>query len=537
MRKGLKGIYKGIIVICLSSSLNGFPNLTRNDQLPPYSTVYPYSYLATRQKANLMRFDYTYALNRLQISVSPYHQFANCASNSERDAVNIGDLNGRWNMCGLFYDPALKTVLFTALGLTDADFTVSDDSNCLLNVTSPQYVDKNQEFGFFSIPTVYKKYGVRFESECLLIDRCWYAVGLRARWGISDVRQTVHAFNDFTCQALGTACPASAMVGPLSGTTTTPLPFTPVPGIAPPYVDPTTVPPCPQPSCSPTGATDCIVPKQPFMPIDDAVLNLGYTADCKQAVITNIMDNLYPIADILGLDICNYHKVGLDDLRLSLFWRHLFLINEDDERYPRLVFMPFAEAGVGIPLSKEINANKPFAVPIGNNGHTYVGGIAGFTIDFLDTLDLTFAGGFSYFFRQDFCNFRMPTNYAESGIFPYAADVSIRPGPTWHFNFGLHAYHFLDNLSFWAEYCITSHAQDKITVCRSFIPENSSYYATGFDVERTECFSKWEADVANVAFNYDLFDCLAIGILWQGPVRQRNAYKSGTYMGSVTFTW
>ena len=49
------------------------------------------------------------------------------------------------------------------------------------------------------------------------------------------------------------------------------------------------------------------------------------------------------------------------------------------------LFMPFAEAGVGIPMEK---LGKPTGqafcgVSIGNNGHTYVGGTAGFTIDFL----------------------------------------------------------------------------------------------------------------------------------------------------------
>ena len=111
------------------------------------------------------------------------------------------------------------------------------------------------------------------------------------------------------------------------------------------------------------------------------------------------------IASVLNLDINNYHKVGLDDLRLLLYWRHIYIINEDDERYPRVLFMPFAEAGVGIPMEKYQPTNKPFAVSIGNNNHTYIGGTAGFTIDFLDTIDLTFSGGFSYFFPHEYCNF------------------------------------------------------------------------------------------------------------------------------------
>jgi hypothetical protein len=212
-------------------------------------------------------------------------------------------------------------------------------------------------------------------------------------------------------------------------------------------------------------------------------------------------------------------------------------MNEDDERYPRLLFSPFLEAGVGIPMTKGVPTNKMFAVPIGNNGHTYVGGKAGFSIDFLDTIDFYVAGGFSYFFRRDYCNFRMPTSPAESGIFPYAADVNLQPGPTWYVDIGMNAYHFLENCTVWAQYSYVSHAKDKITVCKSFIPEGSQYFFTGFDVERAECFSKWESQLFTAGLNYDLTDNFSFGLLWQGPIAVRNAYRSATWLGTISFVY
>ena len=518
--------------------LVGSPNLTRNDPYSIFSSVYPYSYLATKQIANLMNSQYSYLENRFMVSISGYRQSACRARNSERDVINIGDINGRWNMLGLFYDPKLRKVLYDALGI-DTPMGTPVPGDCITLSTDPRYVDPNKEFGFYSIPINYRKYGVRFESELLLVDRCYYAIGLRARWGIADIRQTVLAFEDFTCQALGIACPA-ANRGIVSGTAPMPLPAVPEP-ITPPFVDPSLVPPCGGIAgpCNPTGQSDCVELLQPFQPCDTDTVCLSFNADCKQFVIENIMakSQRQKIADILGLDINNFHKVGMDDLLLTLFWRHIYIINEDDEMYPRVLFMPFLEAGVGIPMSKDATIYKPFAVPIGNNQHPSVNGLAGYTINFLDTIDLTFAGGFSYFFRHDYCNFRMPTNIAESGIFPYSADVSIKPGPTWHFNFGMNAYRFLDNLSFWIEYCVVSHAQDKITVCRSHIPEGSIYDKTGFLVERTEALSKWESHVVNAAFNYDLSEYFSIGVLWQAPVKQRNVYRSGIIMGTITFVY
>ncbi len=526
------------------TALAELPNLTRNDQYPIFSSFYPYSFLATRQKANLMRFDYTYVPERFRISVSGYRQYARRARDSERNIINIGDINGRWNMIALFYDPAMRASLEAALGIGTADACGNETpipEDCMPFLTNPIYSDTNREFGFFTIPALYRKYGARFESEILLIDRCYYAVGLKAQWGIADVRQTVIHFGDLTPQALGISAPAAeptSATNPPTAACPLPNPAPPTP-ITPPFTDPVTQPPCfaGAPDNNPDNVANCVEPIQPFEPCCTETVCLSFPALCKQFVIENIMRRRNRIASVLNLDINNYHKVGLDDLRLLLYWRHIYIINEDDERYPRVLFMPFAEVGVGIPMEKYQPTNKPFAVAIGNNNHTYTGGTAGFTIDFLDTIDLTFSGGFSYFFPHEYCNFRLPTSPFESGIFPYTADVNIRPGPTWYFNFGMHAWHFLDNLSIWAEYCIVSHAQDKIDICRSFIPAGSCYFATGFLVERAEALSKWESHVVNVGLNYDLSDNFQFGAFWQAPAKQRNTYRQGTIMGTISFIY
>lgn len=536
----VQGLIVFVTMLIFFDALAELPNLTRNDQYPIFSSVYPYDFLATRQKAALMRFDYTYTPNRFRISVSGYSQYANRARDCEGNMINIGDINGRWNMLGLFYDSALRTKLYTALGIgvtpTLCNNATSIPTECEQYIINPTLFDTRQEFGFYTIPTIYRKYGARFESELLILDRCYYAVGLRVQCGIADVRQSVTAFEDLTGQALGVAYLASPP-GVSTGTSTTPLPQSPIAGITPPYIDPTMQPPCysGSPDNTPDNISNCVTQLQPFTPCASQTVCLSFEGYCKQFVIQSIMNQTYTIAQALNLDINNYHKVGMDDLRLLLYWRHIYIINEDDETYPRVVFMPFAEAGVGIPMERHEPTYKPLAVPIGNNNHTYVGGTAGFTIDFLDTIDLTFAGGFSYFFPREICNYRLPTNVAESGLYPYSADVNIRPGPTWYFNVGFHAYHFLDNLSFWFEYCILSHAQNKIEVCRSFIPPGSCYFNTGFLVERAEALSKWEVQLANFGLNYDLSDYFSFGGFIQVPVKERNAYRQGTFMGTITF--
>jgi hypothetical protein len=541
-----------ITVIVLSNQLKlySLDSLVRNDPYPLFSSVYPYSFLATRQKAYLQRFEYAYPIDKFYISISGFRQSANRARDPERNVIQIGDINGRWNVLGLFYDPPLRDKLFQALGLTaafncangiipqepnnpcpcDPDLVFTNTCRCFDLITDPNKSDPNQEFGFFSVPIDYRKYGVRVESELLLIDRCFWALGLQLQFGIVDVRQTILLFNDLTCQALGIACPGYDSGTESIAAPATPAPVTP-PGITPPFL--AAVPPCP---ALPTN--ECAVLPQTFTPCSNTTCCFSYSCDCKRLVIERIMRERETIAEILGLDINNYHKIGVEDVRLNLFWRHIFVINEESDLYPRLLFMPFATLGVGLPMERAQPMHKLYSVPIGhNNNHVSVGATGGFTLDFLDTIDLNFSGGITHFFRHTYCNYRLlPTNMYESGVFPYTADVTIEPGLTWHMTAGMHAYHFLSNLSVWAEYVIVSHAQDEIKICRSFIPSTSNYFKHGFLVERAEEFyTKWEAHVINIGFNYDLSPHLTVGVLWQAPVKQRNVYRSTTIMGTLTF--
>lgn len=527
-------IFTSFLISTHFSTYAYLANLTRNDPFPYFSSYYPYAFLSIRQKAHLRLFDNCYPTSRFRISASGYREFASFARDQEKNAINLGDINGRWNMLALFYDPVLRDKLFSVLNFTPTQ-------NCTDLIINPIKSDPNKEFGFFTVPMLYRKYGVRFESELLLIDRCFYAVGLRIQFGVADIRQTVLGFKDLTCQALGIACPASSQTI-IEDTCPAPTPAPPPP-VARPFIDETTnpIPPCPaeQPcvQVGPTTPTDCVPLTQRFTPCCNQTLCLSFPAECKQEVVENIMMQRNIIFDCLGIDTCNFNRVGMEDLRLNLYWRQIFVINQEGEFYPRVLFMPFLDAGVGIPLDRERDARKAFSLPIGNNNHLSAGLTGGFTIDFLDTIDLYFQAGFTRFFKRDFCNVSLPTNVKEGGIFPYKADVNVRPGSTWQFSAGMYAYHFLDNLSFWWEWLIVSHRPDRIKVCKSFIPEDSIYFKQGFLVDLAECLSKWEVHMVNAALNYDLSPNLSVGLLWQAPVKQRNAYRSGTILGTVTFVY
>lgn len=600
-----------LIALSIQPSLYCLDNLTRNDPYPLFSSVYPYSFLSKRQREYIRHFEYVYPVDKFRVSVSGFRQSANRARNNERQVVQIGDINGRWNVLSLFYDKPLRNELFNVLKLgfafdpcntptglrpcgstrppiddlicpCDPELGIANTCECLYLITDPHKVDPNKEFGFFSIPIDYRKYGVRVESEVLLIDRCWYAVGLLIQFGIADVRQTVRAFNDLTCQALGIACPvfdcckqnsitsagcpgastaASNVVtsipdqtrscGSCGGSATAPTPAEniptngetcPAPNPQPPFA--VTPPFLTQaelntpPACPPSPyLSECAIQKQNFQPCCNDTCCFSFNCDCKRLVIERIMKEKFTIADVLGVDLGNYHKIGIEDLRIQLYWRHLYVVNEESDVYHRLIFMPFGMIGVGIPMEKAAPPYKPFAVPIGNNGHTSIGAIGGFTLDFPDSIEFAATAGITHFFSHEFSNVRLPTNVYEGAIFPYKADIKREPGLTWHVSIAMNSYRFLENLSVWAEYMIESHAQDKIHVCRSFIPSTSKYFKKGFIDEYTETLTKWEVHLFNFGFNYDLSANLSIGFFWQAPVKQRNAYRSTTVMGTISFVY
>lgn len=499
--------------LLLEQELNAMSNLTKNDPYPIYSAAYPYDYLAQTEKVyNFMFRAQEYEETRFRLSFSPFRQAAKCATDIHKESSAIGDLpNGcGMNFSALFYDPAIGLPLAEQLGIDTTTFTTpcdpdsgQIDSCCLQLIRTPSYQDPTCQFGYVSAPLLYRKYGVRFEADFLIIDTCFDAVGLRFRGGVADIRQTVTFFLDKTCTA-------SCVTG-----------------------------------CNDAVATtDCCE---------------AYTCTCKNLMINDIIKQKRLVGELLGYDLCNtYHIVGPEDLRLSIFWRHLYDLNPDDVLdFPRAVVIPFLEAGVVIPMTKHLDPRYVFGVPLGNNGHVGAGAWGGVLVDFPDTVEIGFQAGFTHFFREKYCNYPLPTYESESLIFPYRADVIIKPGTTWHAALSLYAWHFLENLSFWGEYVLTSHENDDIKVCRSLLPPNSIFNpettasdATilaaenlgiktrrGYLVDQAECLTKWESHLFNVGFTYDISPYVQLGIMWQSSFKQRNAYRSSTVLGSIMMTY
>jgi len=271
-------------------------------------------------------------------------------------------------------------------------------------------------------------------------------------------------------------------------------------------------------TCDPTITTECTSHFKPVTPI--------ITTESVNALLMDQLDN---ITTQMGTDISNIIQTSCEEVRLNMFWRQIFNMNEESEYdWAHFLLIPYFEASGSFSPNKPRNPNQLFAAPFGNNGHTSVGFTTGINFDFIETIELGGEVGFTHFFKRDFCNYPVPNSKYQTTLFPFKTNVSIQPGNNWYFCARIAAYHFLGNLSMNFEWFVLDHKQDSIkleTPDPAFLPrllENTTTFKTKF---------------ANASLNYDIAPNIGIGFLWQIPFSQRNAYRSSTIMGGVNFTF
>lgn len=237
-----------------------------------------------------------------------------------------------------------------------------------------------------------------------------------------------------------------------------------------------------------------------------------------------LFDPLVQLGNELGLNLCNYTNWGLEDLYLSLYWRHAHEINYNrDLSWPRLLLIPFARLGGSVSTGKARDYMRQFSLPFGNNGSNSIDLNAGLNLDFAETVEIGGEIGYSHFFKKDFSQYRVPTNALQSGIFPFATEARVKPGPTAYFAAKLAAYHFLERLSFFFQWAFVHHKHDDIELLTT---------DPAFDVAYCPNTS-WRVQLGNFAFNYDFSPNISLGFLWQQMFHVRNAYNSTTILLNV----
>jgi hypothetical protein len=486
-----------------------WPTNTRNDVFKVFTSLDPQTFLQNREKALIEGWpDEKGTPELFMISLSPFGQnadkaktiaatfcpdpmlntcettcnnifCANCQTLTPPTCINsveIGDIDGRWNLLGLLagelpqgVTPANFATLFPLLNaaldalfpgrtpgtITGHDIDVADRCNPL--------------FGHVSVPIKYRKRGIRWDIEA----RICGDFGLQFEGGLVEISQVLNpCFINLT-----------KMDAPDPG--------------------------------------GCIPP-------DTAKLT-------KQNVDCFLFDPMIPLLRQLGLDICNVTKWGVEDLYLSLYWRHAYTINfARDLSWARLLFIPFFRFGAGIASGKPKDQARFFSLPFGNNGSHSLNFSAGINLDFVETIEIGGEFGYSHFFKKDFDNFRVPTNVFQSSIFPFTAPVKVDPGPTTFVAGKLAAYHFLDRLSFYFQWVFVHHRHDKITL----LTDDPAFIAFDDQNPRAKCpNTTFRVQLGNFGFTYDISPNIAVGFLWQQMFHVRNAYNSTTVLFTLNLVY
>lgn len=270
-------------------------------------------------------------------------------------------------------------------------------------------------------------------------------------------------------------------------------------------------------------ATDNRTNQSNFDPVTTTV-----TGGANGSVNTFLMEQLNAITEELDIDFCDFIETSLEDIRFNLYWRQFFPVNEDAESsWARFLAIPYFELSGAFSPVKTFN-RQFFAAPFGSNKHSSVGLTAGINLDFIETIEIGGEVGWTHFFKRNFCNYPVPTSEFQQNLYPYSTDVSIQPGENWYFCVRLAAYHFLDRLSMHFEWYVLDHQKDHIEVLNddpAFLPEV------------LECRSTFKVKLGNVGLNYDFSPNFNVGLLWQIPFSQRNAYRSSTIMAGLNITF
>jgi hypothetical protein len=244
-----------------------------------------------------------------------------------------------------------------------------------------------------------------------------------------------------------------------------------------------------------------------------------------------LMNQYLAIFDELNVGFCDFIETSMEDVRFNLYWRQFFPVNEDAESsWARFLAIPYFEVSGAFSPVRIDNDRRFFAAPFGSNGHSSAGLTAGINLDFIETIEIGGEVGFTHFFKRNICNMPVPTSEFQQNLYPYSTNVSVQPGENWHFCARLAAFHFLDRLSMHFEWYVLDHQNDHIDVLECD-PDHT------FLPEILECRSTFKAKLGNVALNYDFSPNFNIGLLWQIPFSQRNAYRSSTIMAGINITF
>ncbi len=243
-------------------------------------------------------------------------------------------------------------------------------------------------------------------------------------------------------------------------------------------------------------------------------------------VSNNIEDLLDPEYGA-NYNIQTFSQPGIEDIQLLGFYRHPLMIHPaNPNKYTSVMVTPYVILGGTIPVAPVKDYAKLYALPFGNNSHGSVGGVAGVTFDFINSIEFGFEFGATSFFAKTIEQLPVPNHELQRVLYPYRQDVNYQPGFNGQFAFIFNAYEFAHNTSFSFRYNYVQHMQDTITLL------NKSPYFFPYYLEET---TPWSSQMFIASLVFEVQPSVYLSVAWQGALSQKNAYCSNTILGSLNF--
>jgi hypothetical protein len=237
----------------------------------------------------------------------------------------------------------------------------------------------------------------------------------------------------------------------------------------------------------------------------------------------------------LGMEASGYQNIEVDDFtaQLSAYYPIVF----PGEVNPSVQLVPRVTAALIIPSDELFKKKKSTLgldnvlktlVPIGNDGFAGFMLETGVTLDFKDTINLTFAAGYTIFKERSIADYRLPNGKYQCVLYPFTQNVSKKRGATWHLNGSMYAEDFIPGMKCFMDYSWVVHRRDTITLDdATMLP----VFVDGLDVAAR--LSEFRVGTAHLGLSYKIAKDVEAGLSCQVVLHGTQVYKPYTFMGSL----
>lgn len=174
------------LLTCVHSAMHPLTSLLKSDPYPVYYSLDPHTFLYQKEKQRLKGYDIEPDRPEyFGIAFSPFGVNADIAKRIDGRDIEIGNIDGRWDMIALLYGdlPKGRTLPPTLLAAQQALFPGPYGAQ----LNDPNLIDPLEIFGFYAFPATYRKRGLRMEIDANLPSD----FGLSIQTGFVDICQTV----------------------------------------------------------------------------------------------------------------------------------------------------------------------------------------------------------------------------------------------------------------------------------------------------------------------------------------------------------